>query len=110
MVEEGLSHQFGGGVLVLETNHPVAVAGFELRVGRIIGVHAHGVIELIEPVAECGFDDFEVTDHLVFIEFRRFHDDFHLPGVSVRELALVRMLGQHVAVFDFDGFADAVGH
>ena len=30
--------------------------------------------------------------------------------ISVGELALVRMLGEHVAVFDLDGFADAVGH
>jgi hypothetical protein len=30
--------------------------------------------------------------------------------VAVRELAFIGMLGEHVAVFDVDGFADAERH
>jgi hypothetical protein len=35
---------------------------------------------------------------------------FDFTGVAVRELAFVRMLGEHVPVFDVDGFADSEGH
>jgi len=110
VIEDGLGHQFRGRVLVLEADDPVAIAGLEVCVGRVVGVHAKGMVEAVEPIFQSHLDDFEVANHLVFIEFRRLNHDFHLPGVPVRELALVRMLGKHVAVFDVDGLADAVGH
>jgi hypothetical protein len=38
----------------------------------------------------------------------RLDEELHLARVAVRKPALVRMLREHVAVFDFEGFADAI--
>ncbi len=110
MLEDGAGEEFGGGVLIFEADDAVAVAGFEVVVGRVGCIHAEGVVEGIEPVADGVFDDFEVADHFVLVEFIGFEDEFDFPGVAVRELAFIGMLGEHVAVFDVDGFADAERH
>ena len=110
MIENGFGHEFGGRVLMFESDDPVTVTLLEVRIGRIIRVHAESVIESIKPLTQCRLDDFEIADHLIFIEFRRFQNKLHLTRVPVRELALVGVLGEHVAIFDLDGFANSVGH
>ena len=110
MIENSFGHEFGGRVLMFESDDPVTVTLLEVRIGRIIRVHAESVIESIKPLTQCRLDDFEIADHLIVIEFRRFQNKLHLTRVPVRELALVGVLGEHVAIFDLDGFANSVGH
>jgi hypothetical protein len=110
VIEEGLGEEFGGGVLGREADDAVAVAGFEVVVGWVVGIHAEGMVERVEEVADGFLDDFEVTDHLILVEFVGFEDEFDFTGVAVGELAFVWVLGEHVPVFDVDGFADAEGH
>lgn len=103
-------HRFGGRVLSLERNDSVAVALPKFIEGGILGVHAHRVIERIEKLSERLFDDLEVANHVVGIEAIGFEHDLDSAGMAMRKLTFVRVLGQHVAAFDVDGFTDAVGH
>ena len=110
MIEEGFGHHLSRRVLIFEANDTIAVALFEVSIGWIVRIHAHRVIESLQPSTDRLLDNLEVADHLVFVELGGFEDKLHFPGVPVRKLALVRMLGEHVAVFDVDGFTDSVGH
>jgi len=110
VIEEGFGHHLSRRVLIFEAYDTIAVTLFEVSIGWIIRVHAHRVIESLQPSTDRLLDNLEVADHLVFVELGCFEDKLHLPRMPVRELALVRMLGEHVAVFDVDGFTDSVGH
>ena len=110
MIEDRSGQQLGGRVLLVEADDPLAVARLEIRVSWIGGVHAEGVIKAVEPVADRLFDDLEIANHLVVVEVVGFQHELDLAGVAVGKPALIRVLSQHVAVLDLDGFADAVGH
>ena len=110
LIEKGLGHQFGSRVLIFEADDAVSVSVLELPVGGICSVHTQSMVERVKPHSDSILNDLEVTDHLVFVEVVGLDRELHLPGVSVRELALIRMLREHVAVLDVDGLADAVGH
>lgn len=110
MVEKGLGHKLGSGILVLKPNDAVSVKRLEGLVCPVGGVHAQGVVEGVEPLADGLFHDLEVANHLVFVEVVGLDNELHLAGVTVRELALVWVLREHVSVLDVKGLADSIGH
>ena len=54
--------------------------------------------------------EFEIKNHFAIVQGVGFEHELHLAGVPVGEAALVRVLGEQVAVFDLDGFADTECH
>lgn len=109
-VEDDLGHDLGRGILGLEADNPVPISFFELWVGLVVGVHAEGMVEGIQVVLDSLLHDLEITDHLVLVEIVSLKDELDFAGVTMRELALVRVLREHVAVFNVDGLADPEGH
>jgi len=110
VVEECLCQHLGRGFGILKGNDSIPVGFFEGFKHRVLGVHAEGMVEGVQIVADGIFHDFEVADHAMGIEFIGLDNDFYLATVPVWKTALVRVVREHVPVFDFDGFADAKGH
>ena len=68
------------------------------------------MVELLQPPAQCRGDDLEIANHFVGVEILSLDDKFDLARVTVGKPAFVRVLGQHVTILDFDGFADSIWH
>ncbi len=92
MVEHGLCQYLGGGIKVFESDDSFSVDSFEVGVLRIIGIHAEGMIVLLQKVTDEPLDYLKVADHLVGIEGVCDKHAFHLPGVTVGKTTLVGML------------------
>ena len=68
------------------------------------------MIKSVEVFADEMFQQLEVTNHFAPVDFGRFEDAFHLSGMTVGKLTLLRMFAEHVSVLDFEDFANAKGH
>ncbi|MEX1118687.1 MAG: hypothetical protein WEB60_07820 [Terrimicrobiaceae bacterium] len=68
------------------------------------------MVEGVEKVTDSILHNLEVADHAIGIEVVRLEDDLNLPAMPVREAAFVRVMREHVPVFNLDCLADAVGH
>ncbi len=110
MLIDSTRHYLRCWVFAFKTDDAVAVSFFkELKFG-IIGIHAECVIIGFKEIANHATNEFEIKNHLSLVECIRLKNKLHLARVSVRKTALIGVLGEEVAVFDLDHFANSVGH
>ncbi len=110
MIEKSFGQNLRRGFRVFEGNNTLPVGFFEGLIHWISGIDAESMVKLFEKRACREFDRFEIANHPVFIELIGFKNDFDPATVPVREAAGVGVACQHVAVFNFESFADAVWH
>ena len=101
---------FRGWIFGLAADDTISIPFFKKRVGRVVSIHTHGVIILIEKVAKDEFEYFKIADHFAIVQIGGFEDTFDASRVSVGELTFTRVLAQHVSVLDFKDSADAISH
>ena len=109
-VKQLSGHDLSSGILVGERQYAVAVDAPEGLEVRVLGVHGHGVVPRVEEILDDQLHDFEVADHVVVIEGIGRQDDLDATRMAMRIFAVLRVLGEHVTVLDFEGFADSIGH
>ncbi len=93
-----------------EPDHSFPIDLFKMRELGVVRVHAKRMIVHFQKFADEAFDDLKVAHHLVCIEGSRGEDTLDLASVPMGKAAFIGMLRKHVAVFNFERFANTEAH
>ena len=103
-------HDLSCRIFAIKANDAIAICFFEKFKFWVLGVHAKGVIISFQKISDHAGDEFEIKNHLAIIQGVSLKDEFNFASVPVGKSALIRVLGEEVAVFDLDHFANAIWH
>jgi len=77
---------------MLKSNYSLSPRLHEVLISRIVSIQAHGVIVSFKQWTNGLLNNFEITHHVVLIEFIGFQYEFNTPRVTMRKVAIVRVL------------------